>query len=157
MQHPFVDESRIESGADRLRKRIDSLALHFLVDVGGQQPRGKLRIRGVIDHERRGRADGQFIQLARGGAVVETCDGLERDAHGIDVWDPLAAARYGAHDLVDVDGFMRAGSLGHAHGMARRRRRVQIEFWLQAERGRLARQRCRVFSRMEIHGDVPSE
>jgi hypothetical protein len=52
VQHPFVDESRVESGADGLRERVDSLALHFLVDEGGQQPRGKFRVCGVIDHER---------------------------------------------------------------------------------------------------------
>src|SRR5690606_29494572 len=59
------------------------------------------------------------------GAVVEAGDGLQRDAHRVDLGEVVAAAAHRAHDLVDVDRLALAAAFGHGHGRASGLRRGQ--------------------------------
>jgi len=135
VQHALVDQADVEAHADGLRERIHALALHFLVDEAGQQARGQLRVLGLLDDEGGGGADRQLVELARGGAVVQAGDGLQGDAHGVDLVQAVAAAAHGAHDLVDVDGLALAAALGHGHHGASGLRRRQAEIILGGARG----------------------
>ena len=58
LQHALVDQTHIKAGANGLGEGIDSEALDFFVDEGGQQPRGELGIRRFVGHEGGGGADG---------------------------------------------------------------------------------------------------
>ncbi len=106
---------------------------HFLVDERREQARGELRVLRLLDDERGGGLDGELVQLARGGAVVETADGLRGDAHRVDVGQADAAAPDRAHDLVDVHRLGGAVALADAHGgLAVSARRCGIDRWQAA-------------------------
>ncbi len=111
----LVEDAQLGAARDRLRKALDFLAADFLVDVGTEQPRGELPVFRLLGGQRGGGADRQLVQLLRGGAVVQATDGLQRHTQWVDTVQAFAAAGHRAHDLVEVDGFLAAVALGHAH------------------------------------------
>ena len=132
--HAVVDQADRMPLRDRLRERMHALPRDFLVDIARQQARGEARVLRLVGGERGGGADRQLVEFAGRGAVVDAGDGLQRDAHRIDVVQPVAAALHGAHDLADIDRFAAAVALGDAHGGGRMRRR-QRETGLSGARG----------------------
>ena len=69
--------------ADRLREGVDFLARDFLGDVVGAGARGEAAVLGLFTDQQGGGADGQFVQLAGGGTVVQAGNGAGGHAHRI--------------------------------------------------------------------------
>ena len=105
-EQAVVDQADFMAAQDRLRERVDFLPGHFLGDGVGQQARGQAAVFGLLGGQQRGGADGQLIQLARGGAVVQAADGARGHAHRVDRVQAVAVALHRAHDLVEIDGFL---------------------------------------------------
>ena len=88
IRESVVHESQAVGGDDGLGEGVDLLAADLLLDVGGEQSRGQPRVLRLLDDERRGGLDGELVQLACGGAVVEPADGLRGHPQGVDVGEP---------------------------------------------------------------------
>src|SRR5688572_469675 len=67
---PYVRDVEPMRKSDRLRKRLNLLAAHLLVDRGAEQACGELRVLVLVDNQRCGRLDRKLIELARRCAVV---------------------------------------------------------------------------------------
>ena len=128
VQQAVVDQADLVAAGDRLRERVDLLAGDLLGDVGGQQARGQAAVFGFFTGQQRGGADGQLVQFARAGAVVQAGDGAGGHAHRVDGVQAFAVALHRAHDLVEVHRLAAAVALGHAHrgGGGRRRQRERV-------------------------------
>jgi hypothetical protein len=88
----------------------------------GQQARRQATVFGFFTDQQRRGADGQLVQLLRGGAVVQAGDGAGGHAHRVHRVQALAATLHRAHDLVQIHQFGSAVALGDAHGVGRGRR-----------------------------------
>ena len=125
VQQAVVDQADFMATADRLREGVDFLARDFLGDVVGQQARRQAAVLGLFTDQQGGGADGQFVQLAGGGAVVQAGNGAGGHAHRIDGVQAFGGTLHRAHDLVQIHQFGGPVALGHTHRVGRRRRRQQ--------------------------------
>ncbi len=155
LQHALIDEPDIETGADRLRKRISPAAPHFLVDECGEQARCQLRIFRLFDNKRGRGANRKLVEFSRGGTVVQAGDGLQRHPHWVDFAQALAATGHCAHDFAHIHRLARARALGHAHRHTRRRRWRQTKFGLLRNGGRTRRSGWSGSDGYCIHGAFP--
>ena len=125
----LVHQAQAPRHRHRLRKGVDLLPAHLLVDVGGEQPRRQLGVLRLLDDEAGGRLDRQLVELARRRPVVKAADRLGGDAQRVDVGETDAGAADRADDLVDVHRLERAAALADPHaglrrGLLTRRRRA---------------------------------
>ena len=111
----FADDAFGVAVGDGLREGVQVEGGDFLDDGGEQQTRGEARVLRLFGDERGGGVDGDGVELAGGGAVVEAADGLAGYADGVDVGEAVRGALDGADDLVDVDGLERAVALADVH------------------------------------------
>ena len=110
-----VDEPEVVPRLHRLGERVDVLVLDLLVDEHREQPRRELRVLGLLRDERGRGADGELVELAGGGAVVEPGDGAGGDAERVHLMEAARRPFHRAHDLHDVGGLVRPAAFADPH------------------------------------------
>ena len=94
------DEPGVVADGDRLGERVDVLVGDLLVDERGEQAGGEAAVVRLLADEGGRGADGQLVELHRGGAVVQAADRAGGDAHRVDAVEAAAAARPTARTIL---------------------------------------------------------
>jgi len=110
-----IHNSLLVRVSDGLREGVQVLAGDLFHDGAQKQPRSERRVLRLLGDKRGRGVDGDGVELAGGGSVIERADGFGRDAHGVDMRQSAGAALDGADDLVDVHRFKRAVALADVH------------------------------------------
>ena len=126
LRDAVVDEAEGVPRLHGLREGVDVLVAHFLVYEDGEETRGQLGVLRLLCDERRGGADGEFVQLAGGRAVVQSADGAGGDAQRVDALQSSGGALDRAHDLHHVGGLEPSVPLADVHGCGRSRVRWHL-------------------------------
>jgi hypothetical protein len=111
----FGDDAFLMAVGDGLREGVEVERGDFFDDGGEEEACGEAGVLRLLGDERGGGVDGDGVELAGGGSVVEAADGLGGDANGIDVAEAVGGALHGSDDLVDVDRFKRSIALADVH------------------------------------------
>ena len=100
---------------DGLREGVEVEGGDFFDDGGEEEAGGEAGVLRLFGDEGGGGVDGDGIELAGGGSVVEAADGFGGYADGVDVGEAVGGTLDGANDLVDVDGLERSVALADVH------------------------------------------